>query len=310
FYEKQGTEMTPNNRRQARVFQGAQVLQNNAGMAPGMIVSHQSKSWIFLPGVPREMKQMTKDHVIPYLKKLTGEEMIIKSMVLRFIGIGESRLEHELSDIIQAQTNPTIAPLAQNNGVIIRLTAKERSKEKANLLLQRIKEQILSRVGTYFYGIDEESIESKVFSLLKAQKKRIAAAESLTGGMFTEKLISIEGASQVCLGGIVCYDTNVKKNLLGVSSETIKSKGTVSEECAVEMAQNICKKLDAHIGISFTGVAGPEPVEGHDAGTVYIAICTEDGDQRVEKMSLQGGRNTIRKRATLKGFELIFEFLK
>src|SRR5699024_11251883 len=93
--ETQGTEMTTNNRRHARGFQGAQVLQNNAGMAPGMIVSHQNKSWIFLPGVPREMKQMTKDHVIPYLKKLTGEEMIIKSMVLRFIGIGESRLEQD-----------------------------------------------------------------------------------------------------------------------------------------------------------------------------------------------------------------------
>lgn len=310
YFERQGTIMTPNNKRQARVFEGAQVLENTVGMAPGMIVTHQNKTWIFLPGVPREMKQMATDQALPYLSKLIGQEMIIKSMVLRFTGIGESLLEHKLSEIIHAQTNPTIAPLAQTDGVVIRLTAKESSEEKANRLLQQAKEQILTKVGAYFYGVDDETIETKVFTMLKAQSMRIAAAESLTGGMFTERLIAVEGASQVCRGGIVCYDAHVKQQVLGVSSNTIQSKGTVSEECALEMATNVYKRLDSNIGIAFTGVAGPGSIDGQAAGTVYIAICTDEGRKKVEKFYFQGDRNTNRKKAVVKGFELLFNFIK
>ncbi|HLR40444.1 MAG TPA: competence/damage-inducible protein A [Virgibacillus sp.] len=309
YFEKQGTVMTENNRRQARVFEGAEVLANTAGMAPGMIVTHQDKLWIFLPGVPREMKQITTDKVLPYLKKMIGKEMIIKSKVLKSIGIGESRLEYELSDMIHTQTNPTIAPLAQNDGVVIRLTAKESSEEKVNDLLQQTEAQIREKIGDYLYGTNDETIEHKVVSMLKAQNKRIAAAESLTGGMFTAKLVAVEGASQVCSGGIVCYDTKVKQDVLGVSANTIQSKGTVSEACALEMAAKVRDRLGANIGISFTGVAGLESIEGQPSGTVYIAICTDE-EQKVEKFSFQGDRNSNRKRATLKGFELLFNYMK
>lgn len=309
YFEKQGTVMTQNNRRQARVFEGAQVLANTVGMAPGMIVTYQEKEWIFLPGVPREMKQMTTDKVLPYLKEMIGKEMIIKSKVLKSIGIGESRLEYELSDMIQAQTNPTIAPLAQNDGVVIRLTAKEDSEEKANDLLQQTEAKIQAKIGDYLYGEDDETIEHKVLTMLKAQNKRIAAAESLTGGMFTAKLVAVEGASEVCSGGIVCYDTKVKQDVLGVSATTIRSKGTVSEACAIEMAVKVRDKLGANIGISFTGIAGPGSIEGQPSGTVYIAICTDE-KQMVEKFSFQGDRNANRRRATLKGFELLFNYLK
>lgn len=310
YFARQGTQMTPNNKRQARVFAGAQVLENTVGMAPGMIVAHQDRTWVFLPGVPAEMKQMAAEQVLPYLSRLTGQRMTIKSRVLKFTGIGESRLEHELSDIIQSQTNPTIAPLAQKAGIIIRLTAKESSEEKANDLLQQTQEQILSRVYPYFYGTDDETIESKVFSLLKTQNKRVAAAESLTGGMFTEKLIAVEGASQVCPGGIICYDTKVKQDVLGVSPDTIQEKGTVSEECALEMAMNVCRELCADIGIAFTGVAGPESIESQPAGACYIAIYTEQGQQKAEKFVFQGDRNTIREKAAFKGFQLLFNWLE
>ncbi|UJL47996.1 competence/damage-inducible protein A [Virgibacillus sp. NKC19-16] len=310
FFEKQNSVMTPNNRKQARVFKNAYVLDNKVGMAPGMIVTHDNKTWIFLPGVPREMKQLVTNDVLPHLQKLTGNEEIIKSTVLKFIGIGESALEHELSDIIQHQSNPTIAPLAQDEGVVIRLTAKERSKVKVNDLLEDTKQQILAKVGSHFYGVDEEKLENQVISLLKEQNKRIAAAESLTGGMFTDKLISVEGASSVCRGGIVCYDTKVKQDVLGVSNDVIQSKGVVSPDCALEMADNVRRKLDAAIGISFTGVAGPSEVEGKPAGTVYIAICQDSGEQSVEKFTFQGTRNSVRRRATLKGLEILFKYLK
>lgn len=310
FFEKNNTTMTPNNRRQARVFKGSQVLFNRKGMAPGMIVSHESTTWVFLPGVPREMKGLFTEEVFPYLQKLTGNTEVIKSLVLKFLGIGESELEHRLSHLIQAQKNPTIAPLAQNTGVVIRLTAKEETEERAERLLEESKRQILHEVGDYFYGINDETIEENIISLLKEKKIKIASAESLTGGMFSNRLISVSGASNVCRGGIVCYDTNVKQDVLGVSKETIQNKGTVSEECALEMAEQVSSKLDADIGISFTGVAGPDEVEGKSVGTVYIALTTSNGEKKVEKFIFSGDRNAIRRRATLKGLEIVFHFLK
>ncbi|MFD1850317.1 competence/damage-inducible protein A [Oceanobacillus bengalensis] len=310
YFKKQKSAMTPNNRKQARVFKGCSVLDNKVGMAPGMIVLYEEKVWIFLPGVPREMKQLVTDSVLPFLGKHTGSEEIIKSLVLKFIGIGESQLEHEISDIIQAQSNPTIAPLAQNDGVVIRLTAKEKSEEKANALLVQTKQQIMERVGEHLFGIDEQTLGQQVISLLNKKKMKIAAAESLTGGMFMDKLISESGASSVSRGGIVCYDVKVKEEVLGVSSKTIRAHGTVSEECALEMANNVRKKLDSTIGISFTGVAGPEEVEGKSVGTVYIGVSTNDGYHNVQEFHFFGDRNTVRGRATLKGLEIIFKYLK
>lgn len=310
FFQKHNRVMTPNNRRQARIFKGSKVLMNQVGMAPGMIVTYNSTHWIFLPGVPREMKHLYLNEAVPYLQTLTGNEEIIKSLVLKFLGIGESNLEHELSDLIKAQSNPTIAPLAQNSGIIVRLTVKEKTEAEADRLLEETKVKILNRIGKYFYGTNDQTIEQRIIHLLKEKGQKIASAESITGGRFMNRLISESGASEVCRGGIICYDTNVKKDLLGVTNETIQNYGTISEECALEMAEQVLTKLDSNIGISFTGIAGPNQVEGKDVGTVYIALVTKDGYKQVEKLHLAGDRNTIIRRATLKGLEIIFNFLK
>ncbi|MFC4023081.1 competence/damage-inducible protein A [Oceanobacillus longus] len=310
FFRNHNVKMTPNNRKQARVFKGSTVLKNSVGMAPGMRVEFAEKTWFFLPGVPREMKQITKEEIIPYLHQLTDKEQIIKSLVLKFIGIGESSLEHELKDLIQAQSNPTIAPLAQEDGVVIRLTAKEKSEEKLDELLYHTKMQILARVGEFYFGEDNDVIEQVIVELLKKQNKRIAAAESLTGGLFTEKIVSVNGASFVCPGGIVCYDAAIKQEVLGVSEETIQNKGTVSEECAHEMSENVRKLLRSDIGISFTGIAGPTPTEGKPVGKVYISISDVNGYQKVEEFLFTGSRSSIRKRASLKGLEIIYNYLK
>src|SRR5690625_2224566 len=253
FYHKQQVTMTPNNKRQARVFKDSNVLENKTGMAPGNIVEYDDVIWIFLPGVPREMKQLFFDDVLPFLKQLNGE-MILQSKVLRFTGIGESVLEHKLHSLISTQQNPTIAPLAQKDGVTIRLTAKAGTIEEAEELIEQTKTAVLNEVGDYFYGIDQETLEEKVFSLLQAQNKRIACAESLTGGLFADRFVSLNGASTIFKGGIVCYDPAVKQNVLGVSKETIENEGTVSEACALEMAKNVARLLNTSIGISFTGV--------------------------------------------------------
>jgi len=310
FYEAQDTPMPINNRRQARVFEGATVINNETGMAPGMIVEAIGSTWIFLPGVPREMKTMSLNSVFPYLLGQSAESMVIRSKVLKFIGIGESKLEEDLKDLIQAQTNPTIAPLAQDDGVIIRLTAKDTTEAEAFEKIESLQHSILERVGSYYYGADDDTIEGKVFQLLQQKKVRVASAESLTGGKFIERLISFPGASQISPGAVVCYDSQVKINTLNVRSETIKNDSAVSEACALEMASNVRDVLKADIGISFTGEAGPFTKEERPTGTVYIAIVTNSGYSFVEKFLFQGDRTMIRHRATLKGYELLFNYLK
>ncbi|RDW17774.1 competence/damage-inducible protein A [Oceanobacillus chungangensis] len=310
FFKERNIVMTPNNRRQARVFKGSIVLDNKVGMAPGMIVNFENRTWIFLPGVPREMKSLVANDVLPYLLQIIGDKAIIKSQVLRFIGIGESQLEHEIKDIIDGQSNPTIAPLATDSDVTIRLTARTDSLENADKLIESSKQQILSRIGNFFYGTDEQTLEQQIIDKLRASDKRLALAESLTGGMVTSKLVSISGVSDVLTGGIVCYDTKVKERVLGVSKETIDLFGTVSEQCAIEMATNVLRILDADIGISFTGVAGPNVSEGKPVGTVFIAVCTKNGYQQVEQFKFRGDRDTIRNRTALKGLQILFNLLK
>jgi|SRR5690625_2809506 len=310
FYDRQKMEMTENNRRQARIFQGAKVITNPLGMAPGMIISRNNHVWVFLPGVPREMKRMVKDTVVPYLRALNGDQTVIESRVLRLIGIGESTLEVKLSDLIENQTNPTIALLAQNDGNIIRLTAKAESTELANKLLDDYEQKIESLVGDYIYGYGQDTIDKKVLQLFKQNKLTISAAESLTGGLFIERLISHPGASNVTPGGIVSYGTDAKINLLNIKSRLIEQYGTVSNECALQMAKNVTTLLKTDIGISFTGIAGPDPVEGKPVGTVYISIFHKSGKHHIEKVILSGDRYSIRHRASLKGFELLLKILK
>lgn len=309
YYDKQNLPMTPNNKRQARVFENSIVLSNKVGMAPGNIVKYDDGYWIFLPGVPREMKQIFSDSVIPFLRKLNGET-IIYSNVLKFIGIGESSLEDQLQDMIATQNNPTIALLAGRDGVTLRLTVKAASENEAKQKLETTKRVILERVGDYCFGENETTIEEKVFQLLEKRNKRLAAAESLTGGLFSDRLVALPGASTVFRGSVVCYDKVVKENVLGVRKETIEREGTVSRACAEEMAKNVAERLDATIGISFTGVAGPSKVEGKDVGTVYVGLYDQNGYRQIEKCFFQGDRYQIRYRAVLKGYELLFKYLK
>src|SRR5699024_741688 len=227
YFKNEHTQMTNNNRRQARVFKDAKVIKNKVGMAQGMSVEHAGKIWKFLPGVPTEMKQMKLDDCIPYVREQVGSDVVIRSKILRFIGIGEAKLEDRLKDLILEQTNPTIALLAQNDGIIIRLTARAETEKIANDLLLKTKSKIKEKVGNYLYGTGNESIEKKIAIMLKEKQLTLSAAESLTGGMFVEKIISVPGASNICPGGIVCYDKQVKTEILGVSRDIIESKGTI-----------------------------------------------------------------------------------
>lgn len=310
YYDRNQRSMTPNNRNQALVFEEAQVLMNQEGMAPGQILENDDVVWIFLPGVPREMKQLMDDHVGPYLQNKYQIQSPIVSEMMRFIGIGESDLETTLKEMISQQTNPTIAPLASEGEIGLRLTATGVSSEEALGNINRVKTKILDKVGSYYYGSDAITIEEKVRDLLKAKEFTIGSAESFTGGKFIERLVALPGASAVCQGALVAYTAEMKEQVLQVPKFLIKQYGTISKECAEIMALNTQSLLGVDVSLSFTGVAGPDSSEGQEAGTVFIGLQIGERKPEVHRFHFQGGREQVRLRAVKKGYELLFHRLK
>jgi nicotinamide-nucleotide amidase len=309
FFVKTNRIMTENNKKQALVLEDSEVLQNDNGMAPGMLAKNENKIYILLPGPPKEMEPMFHSYARPsLLKQLDSNEKII-SRVLRYFGIGEAMLETEIEDLIDAQTNPTIAPLASDGEVTLRLTAKHEDQHEAIRLIDDIEKKINSRVGQYLYGYDQTSLVDEASRLLKSQKLTIACAESLTGGMFQEQLTSLAGAGDYLKGGVVCYSNEAKIKMLQVNPLTIQQQGAVSEDCAGELAENTAKLFAADIGISFTGVAGPSELEGKPVGTVYIGLSIKGNPPVVKKLELAGSRQSIRIRAVKYGFYFLLKSL-
>jgi nicotinamide-nucleotide amidase len=294
YFSMTGRIMPENNKKQAMIIEGSEVLPNDHGMAPGMVYQSDNHIYMLFPGVPKEMEPMFLTYAHPYFtNKLQVQEKIV-SRVLRFFGIGESQLEMDIEDLIDAQTNPTIAPLAGNYEVTLRITAKDQSEEIATKMIDDTEKIILDRVGEYFYGYDETSLMSEVSKLLQEKQLTVAAAESLTGGLFQKELTAIPGAGSLLKGGVVCYTPEVKQNVLNVKKETIINDGVVSSQCAKELAENVAQMMKSDIGISFTGVAGPDTLEGHPVGTVYIGLSIKGKPTRVEKLNLGGNRTTNR----------------
>lgn len=301
FYKKRNRHMPENNRKQALIFKGSICLPNENGMAPGMVLKKGKKIYMLLPGPPSEMEPMFTKYGIPIILQDLEKVNRIESRVLRFFGIGESNLEVELEDLIEAQTNPTIAPLASDGEVSIRLTAKHESDQNRKNLLDRVEEKILDRVGQYFYGYDDTTIVKEMGNTLQDKGLTIAVAESLTGGLFQEEVTSIAGCSNWFKGGIVSYATEVKVHVLGVNEQTVRQFGVVSEQCAQEMAENVRKLMNADIGLSFTGVAGPDSLEGKEPGSVYIGISLKNKPVEARFILLSGNRETVRTRAVKSG---------
>ncbi|MCA0988111.1 competence/damage-inducible protein A [Guptibacillus algicola] len=305
YYKKTGGTMSENNRKQALVIEGSTVLPNDNGMAPGMAFTNDECTYMLFPGPPKELYPMFTTYAEPFLLNEMKDEERIISRELRFFGIGESSLETELEDLIDQQTNPTIAPLAGDLEVTLRLTARAASEEAASKLIDTTEQDIQKRVGKYFYGYDQTSLSGEAFSLLEKENWTISVAESLTGGMFSQEFTNIPGASSLFYGGIVCYSNEVKQKV-GVSSETLSSNGAVSEECAIELARGIKKMYNTDIGISFTGVAGPDSIEGKEAGTVFIGMVSPRGEE-VICLKLAGNRDAIRKRTVKYGFNTLLK---
>ncbi|MBU8877906.1 competence/damage-inducible protein A [Bacillus sp. FJAT-29790] len=310
YFERSKRTMTENNKKQAIVLVDSHILPNEHGMAPGMLLEAGKHMYMLLPGPPKEMEPMFLKFAHPALRSKLQAEDVIVSRVLRFFGIGEALLETEIEDLIDTQSNPTIAPLASDGEVTLRITAKHKQMDTALQLLDDTEKEILSRVGNYFYGYDDTSLMHELIKLIKDQGLTIACAESLTGGMFQQEFTAIPGAGSFLKGGVVCYTNEVKANVLNVKEETIAKNGVVSEQCAAELAENVSSLMNADVGISFTGVAGPEELEGKPVGTVYFGISIKGNPVKVEKMNFGGTRESIRIRSVKYGCYFLIKSLK
>lgn len=305
FFQRGQREMTPNNLRQVLVFEDGEVLPNETGLAIGIFYSSpQNKHYLLLPGPPSELKPMFLHHVKPLLQSKFQQDEVLLSRVLRFYGIGESKLVTVLADLIEEQTNPTIAPYAKPNEVTIRLTAKAADQAAADLLLDPVEGEIQARVGEFFYGYGEEtSLVDVVVALLEKQHKSITAAESLTAGEFQATLGNVSGVSEVFAGGFVTYSAATKIKLLGISEELIADYGTVSQACAEAMAVNARQLVATDYALSFTGVAG-DPIEGEPTGTCWIALASSQGVIS-RKYHFTRDRAYIRHSAVMAGLDLL-----
>lgn len=297
FFVKHKRPMTENNRKQALVLENCDVLANHHGMAPGMFLKHEGRIYILLPGPPKELEPMFQYETKPKLAAVLQDGGVILSHVLRFYGIGEAELEVRVQHILDEQTNPTVAPLASDGEVTLRITAKAENEAIAKQMIEEKQQQILNIVGEYHYGDNDDSLASKLVEMLLKNNLTIAAAESLTAGLFQSELAEISGVSAALVGGMVTYTERAKIEQLGISPQLINKHGVVSSECAAEMALKVREKFNTTIGVGLTGAAGPGSHGGQPAGTVWVAICIEGQAPITYRLQLSGSRNTNRLRA-------------
>lgn len=297
--------MTTNNHRQAQYVSGSTKIMNPKGLAIGCLYQADKRHYIVLPGPPNELHAMFRKNVVPLLKEILPQTSSFYTRVLRFFGIGESQLVTDIADIIESQTNPTVAPYAKMNEVTLRLTAKSDNEDEGKQMVDVLAEQILSRVGQFYYGDgDETTLQQAVVELLKENNRTISSAESITCGLFQSSLGEISGVSSVFPGGFVTYSEEAKVQL-GVKKETIKEFGVISKECAKEMADSVKHKLLTDYAVSFTGIAGPDSMENQQVGTVWIGLASPNQPTYATKYEFKRDRNAIRNRAVMTGLDMV-----
>ncbi|GGI66463.1 competence/damage-inducible protein A [Enterococcus alcedinis] len=307
-YEKaQNQKLTQNNFLQTLILTNSQALQNPTGLAVGIFYTTKDsqKSYLLLPGPPKELKPMFRQVARPILKQQFPEANQLYSRVLRFYGIGESRLVTDLADLIATQENPTLAPYAKENEVTLRLTVKTTDESLAKTLLDELEQKIQLRVGQYFYGYGEENTLVKVVvELLKEKGQRVTAAESLTAGAFQRSLGELPGVSSVFPGGFVTYSAQTKIDFLQIDPSLIAEHGTVSQACVEAMASQSLKLAKTDYALAFTGVAGPDELEGQAVGSFWIGLATKE-EVTSQFYRVAGQREKIQSRAVMAGLDLL-----
>jgi nicotinamide-nucleotide amidase len=288
WWARRGREMPESNLRQAYYPDGAEMLENPRGTAPGLMLEHDGKPIFCVPGVPAEMEYLLGIEILPRLMKAAGPEQVISSVLLRSWGRPESEVAEMLDDLYTGSVNPSLAFLASNSEIKVRITAKAPTTEDARDLIEPMEAEVRSRLGESIFGTDDETIERVLLRLLAERGQTIGTAESMTGGMVTARLTDLPGSSAVVKGGVVAYATELKRKLLDLHDVT----GVVTEEAAVALARGAQSLLGVDVAISVTGSAGPEPLE-KPVGTVMIGVATPE-DVRARELRFTGDRDRIR----------------
>ena len=299
------------NRTQAEIPEGARILTNRHGTAPGIWLEDERGRWVaMMPGVPREMRGMLAEELLPAIQARTeGTGTVVLSGTMRTTGIAESAIAELLGPgfLGDPQTELGSLPLAYLPGVAgvdLRVTVKGRPQARAQELVKQAMVKLRSRVGAYAYGEDDADLAAVVIDRCRALKLRLAVAESCTGGLLGERLTNIPGSSDVFLGGVIAYHNDLKKELLGVRAEDLERNGAVSEQVALQMASGIRERTGADVGVSVTGIAGPgggtpeKPV-----GLVWIAVHSSEAKAR--RFHVVGDRAEIRQRAAQAALEMV-----
>jgi nicotinamide-nucleotide amidase len=291
FFEARGREMPESNLKQADLPEGATPIEPE-GTAPGFFVEHEDTLVFCLPGVPWEMEAMLEKTVLPTLRARSGEAVTVSRHVLT-VGLGESALAQAIADIVEAQTNPTIAFLAGGGTARVRLTAKAETTPEAEALIQPVEAAIRARLGRAALEPGEDSVGGVFSSIARGNNLTVATAESLTGGLLGAHLTEAEGASDFFAGSLVCYSTEAKREVAGVDPAILEAHGAVSAECAVALAEGAARVYGTDVGLSTTGVAGPARQEGKEPGTIFVAAWVR-GRSEARRVQGYGNRANMR----------------
>lgn len=301
YFNKSNRPMTENNRRQAYFPEDSIIVPNPNGTAPGCIIDDGRRILVMMPGPPREMRPMLEEQILPYLSKY--QHGVLVSKVLRVIGLGESMMEDKIKDLMDAQTNPTIAPYAKDGEAILRITAKAKDEEEAKKLIIPVENAITKRLGDNIYAAGETSLEEVVVKMLIEKKFTLAAAESCTGGLLCSRLVRVPGVSSVLKEGAVTYSNDAKMRRLNVRFDTLNKFGAVSAETAAEMAEGIAKTAKCDIGLSVTGIAGPDGgTEDKPVGLVYVGLYI-NGKVQTRKFNFPGNRQNVQNRTVMSALD-------
>lgn len=307
-YIRLGKRYTPNNLSQALLPEGCTVFHNRWGTAPGCAFEAEGKLVLMLPGPPNECVPMFREYAVPYLKKLSEEQIV--SHAIRIFGIGESAVDDLFAQEMNAMANPSMAPYAKECDCLLQVTAKAGSEAEAEEMMAPVIRHVKERLGDYVYGMDVESIEEAVLPLLKERGLTFAAAESCTGGEIAKRITDIPGASAVFAGGCVTYTNEVKARLLGIDRELIETNGAVSEPVARLMAERVRALTGADLGVGVTGLAGPDGDGTHEVGTVFVSLAAE-GRTWVRELHLGTfrTRSFIRRMAGNHAYDMLRRYL-
>ena len=293
YFAKRNTEPTENNWKQALLPKGAKAVPNANGTAPGIILETKNCTYILLPGPPVELEAMFDTQIMPYLASL--QSGVLFSRTVKIVGVGESRAETMIKDMIDAQTNPTIATYAKTGEVHIRVTSYASDEKEAKKLVKPVVKELKLRFGNNIYSTDEDvTLEKAVMDLLVSNSMSLCTVESCTGGLISARIVGEAGASEILKCGFVTYSNKSKRKLVGVKKSTLDKYGAVSKQVASEMAKGGAAAAKSDVCISVTGIAGPDGgTEEKPVGLVYIG-CYVKGKTTVKEFRFSGNRNKIR----------------